>query len=460
MTDLQLHLDTSLGRRVALESALREAIRSGRLIAGATLPSSRTLAADLGFSRATVVAAYGQLVAEGFFIARQGSATTVAAVQFPTAPAAVQHPFWTAPLYDFRPGEPATDAFPRRAWLSSVRRILVEAPDDVFGYTDPRGRVELRNALAHHLSRTRGVVCESDAISVVGGFAAALGFLGELFARRRGRIAVEDPMLFLHRHILELAGLEVIPVPVDNDGAVIDSLEGLDVDAFLVTPAHQHPVGTTLSADRRNQLVAWSRSSGAWIIEDDYDGEFRYDRKPIGALQGLAPDRVIYAGTASKTVAPGLRLAWLVLPEALRRDVQKHIFIKAGVSTVDQLALADFIESGSLDRHLRSMRANYRERREVVVARLADEVPWLAVVDHPAGLHLTARIVDPEVDEEALVAAAGELDIGLVGLGICHIDPANAAHRGIMIGFGRPPLHRFPAAVDVLLEFLTGYRPS
>ncbi len=459
MADLQLQLDPSLGRRVALETALRDAIRSGRLQTDAPLPSSRMLAADLGVSRSTVVAAYGQLTAEGFLVALHGSATRVASIHVPEVAASQPHPFWHTPLYDFRPGEPATDAFPRRAWLGSVRRVLTEAPDEVFGYADPRGRVELRTSLAGHLGRTRGVMAHPDAVTVVSGFASALGFLADVFVRRSGRVAIEDPMLFLHRQILELAGLEVVPVPVDDAGIVVDALDGLDVDAVLVTPAHQHPLGTTLSADRRNRLVAWARSTDTWIIEDDYDGEFRYDRKPIGALQGLAPDRVVYAGTASKAISPGLRLGWLIVPDGLRRDLRRSIHIKAGASTIDQLALADFIESGALDRHLRTMRSTYRDRRAVVVDRLSDEVAWLEVIDHPAGLHITARILDPAIDEQALVANAAGCDVGIIGLAVCHADEAHPTHRGILIGFARPPQHRFAAAVDALIKVLVDNGP-
>jgi len=454
VADLHLQLDPDLGRRAGIETALRDAIRSGRLKAETPLPSTRTLATDLGVSRATVVAAYGQLTAEGFLVASHGSATSVAATQLPEVAASSANPFWETPRFDFRPGEPAADSFPRRAWLKSVRRVLTDSPDDVFGYGDPRGRPELRNALASHLGRTRSVLADPGAISVVGGFASGVGFLAEVFAGMSGRIAIEDPMLFFHRHILELAGLEVVPIPVDSAGVMVDHLEGEAVDAVLVTPAHQHPLGTTLSADRRNQLVAWARATDTWIIEDDYDGEFRYDRKPIGALQGLAPDRVVYAGTASKTLAPGLRMGWLVLPDGLRREVQKRIHIKAGVSTIDQLILADFLDSGSLDRHLRTMRPNYRTRREQLVERLALDVPWLDVIDHPVGLHLTARITDPGIDEQELVEAAAKADVGIMGLGICHLDQDAPRHRGVLVGFARPADHQFPAAVDALLRVL------
>ena len=460
MSDLHLELDSQLGRRAALETALRQAIGSGQLHGDAKLPSSRALASELGVSRATVVAAYEQLVAEGFLVAQHGSATRVNAVHVPTSPSADTNLMGEPPRYDFRPGEPSSDAFPRQLWMRSVRRVMAEAPDDVFGYADPRGRVELRTVLASHLGRTRSVITEPAGVTVVSGVASALGFLGEMFVRgHTGRIAVEDPMLFLHRHILQSVGLTVVPIRVDDQGIVTDDLADVEVDAVLVTPAHQHPVGTTLSATRRNELVAWARETDTWIIEDDYDGEFRYDRRPIGALQALAPDRVIYAGTASKTLAPGLRIAWLVVPPALRQEVLGTIFIRGGVSSIDQLALADFITTGALDRHLRTMRARYRDRREVL-ADLLDAIDWLEIVDHPAGLHLTARILDPSVSESQLVAEAESQSIGLMGLGVCHLDRANPSHRGLIIGFSRPAEHRFRSGVEALLMLLQSAKPA
>jgi GntR family transcriptional regulator/MocR family aminotransferase len=457
--DLHLDLDPTLGRRAGLEAALREAVRSGRLRPDAPMPSSRVLAAALGASRATVVAAYTQLAAEGFLISEHGSGTRVAQVHFPKASPPDEHPFGPPPRHNFLPGEPAADAFPRREWLRSLRSVVTDAPDEIFGYPDPRGRAELRRALAEHLGRTRSVVADPGAVHVVGGVASALGFIGEALSRvGTGRIAVEDPMLFLHRQILRLTGAEVVPIPVDGEGICVTDLETAaadgPVDAVLVTPSHQHPLGATMSAARRNALVEWARRNGTWIIEDDYDGEFSYSQRPVGALQGLAPDRVVYLGTASKSLAPALRLGWLVTPDGFRRHLQKVLHIRAGVSAIDQLALADLIDRGGLDRHVRAMRGIYAKRRAELGDRLATEVPWLELPRQSAGLHLTAMITDPTLDEHRVTAAAAGHGGGLLGLGVCYSDPTASRAPGVMIGFARPAEHAFAAALDALIAAL------
>ena len=380
--DLTLDLDPSLGRRAAVEQALRAAIRDGRLVAGSTVPSTRALAADLGISRSTVVAAYEQLVAEGYLLARHGAATTVAAVPAAEPPpsgasahGALGRPFAT----DFRPGEPDASLFPRTAWLRSVRQVLRNAPDRVLGYGDPLGRPELRAALATYLGRTRAVHASSDAISVFAGATSAFGFVGEMLVRREvSRVGVEDPSHFLAHQVLRLSGVTLVPVPVDRHGIDVAMLARTGVQAVLVTPANQYPTGAVLAPERRAALLAWARGSGAWVIEDDYDGEFRYDRQPVGALQGLAPDRVLYLGTASKSLAPGLRLGWAVVPAELRSALATVKHLRAGVSSIDQLALADLIERGGYDRHIRSARSLYRRRLDRVIDVVEASAPWLA----------------------------------------------------------------------------------
>ena len=320
MRTLLLELDTApgLGRRASVEQALRRAIRSGQLHEGTRLPSTRTLAHDLGLARATVVAAYDQLVAEGYLIASHGSGTSVgSAHQSKQAPRRRSGGPGSLRL-DFVPGEPDQSSFPRRAWLSAVSEALKVGPDELFGYGDRRGRHELRSSLTEYLSRTRAVAIEPERVSIFSGFTNALFFLAETF-RRSGidRIGMEDPGLPLHAHLLSDAGLQVVPIPVDDDGISVEHLEAKQLKAVLVTPAHEYPLGMAMSPHRRALLLTWARRNSAWIVEDDYDGEFRYDRQPIGALQGLGSDRVIYAGTLSKSLAPGLRIGWLVLPTGL-----------------------------------------------------------------------------------------------------------------------------------------------
>lgn len=456
--DLALIVDLDGGRRAGVETALRDAIRDGRLRVGDRLPSTRSLAVDLGVSRATVVAAYEQLAVEGFVTGQAGSATRVADVGVVVDESDDDpNPLGPQFAHDFHPGRPDVSAFPRRDWQRAVRRIMNEAPDEALGYPHPRGRPELRQALAGYLSRARSVVTEPAAISIVGGFVAALSFIGEHLARRgSGRIAVEDPMLFFHRDILRQAGVECVPVPVDGDGLRVDLLDELagDVDAVLVCPAHQYPIGATLPAERRTALVEWARRNGTWIVEDDYDGEFRYDRRPVGALQGLAPDRVIHVGTASKTLAPGLRLAWITAPPPLRRALAATINVRAGVSALEQLALADLIERGVLDRHVRSLRPRYRDRRDRLRARL-DELGWIDTPDGAAGLNLCARFVGDAADwnDSEIVRECAHRSVGVVELSRHYANPATAP-KGLVLGFAAPPEHHVHAALDALVDTL------
>ncbi len=454
--ELQLDLDTQVhtatgGRRAALEHALRSAVRSGRLDVGTTLPSTRALASDLGLSRSTVVAAYEQLTAEGYLRSEHGRATRVARVPA-LAPAEPDvNVMGPIPTYDFRPGEPDASSFPRAAWLRSMRRVLSDAPDSAFGYADPRGVVELRAVLADYLGRTRSVLTSPSGVRIYGGFGSALGFVGETL-RRRGvtKIAVESPAFPIHVDALRLTGLTTVPISIDRDGIVVDRLDALDVGAVLVTPAHQYPTSVTMSSQRRSELVEWARRTDAWIIEDDYDGEFRYDRRPIGALQGLDPERVVYAGTASKSIGAGMRLGWLVVPDGLQADLFRVTQARAGVSAIDQLALADFIAGGHLDRHVRQRRLSYQRRNDLLRAMLESEAPWLDVTPAAAGLHLAATIADANIDESRVLDAADRASVGLLGMRTHHGH--SEALPGLAIGFSRPSEHGFGEALDRLAD--------
>lgn len=458
MLDLLLPVDltTTAHRRGALEQALRSAIRTGRLAYGEPLPSSRSLAEDLGLARSTVVAAYEQLVAEGYLTARAGSATIVAHVTT-TGPAIGEIELGLPAVdHDFRPGAPDPSSFPRAAWQRSLRRVITESPDSVFGYPDPRGVDELRTALAGHVGRTRSVHADPTALHVFSGFSTALGFIAESLKRRGvDRIAIEDPSLTFHGHIIRLVGVATVPIPVDSEGIDIERLRAADVGAVLVTPAHQYPTGTTMSPARRGELVAWASEHDTVIIEDDYDGEFRYDRRPIGSLQGLAPDRVIYAGTASKSLSPGLCLSWLVVPEQLRRDLISVSAARSRVSAIEQLALADYIERGDFDRHVRHMRARYDQRRQSLAAVLAANADWLRLTDTSAGLHLAATITRTDLDEVVVIDAAERASVGLTGFRTHHRTKAVAP--GFAIGFSRPAQHHFPTALERLGEVLRAF---
>ena len=387
-----------------IEDQLRNAIRDGALRPGARVPSTRDLARQLGVSRRVVVDAYAQLAAEGYLTLRQGArprvsaSAAVAAEQRTTA-----QPAERRPRFDFRPSVPDVSTFPRAAWLRSLRHALATVTDDELGYGDPRGVMDLRVALADYLGRVRGVVADPDHVVVTSGYTQGLGLLCRALASAGAtRIALEDPSNPEDALVAGRAGLEPVWISVDAEGARIEELTQARADAVVLTPAHQHPTGAVLSGERRTALLAWLRERGAIAIEDDYDAEYRYDRAAVGALQGLDPDRVVYTGSASKTLAPALRIGWLVVPPALLEAVvREKVLADRGTARIEQHAFADFLTRGELDRHLRRMRARYRARRDALIDALADALPEAAVSGVAAGLHLTVRLPDGD-DEQAI----------------------------------------------------------
>ncbi|MET3988314.1 PLP-dependent aminotransferase family protein [Streptomyces sp. PvR034] len=438
--DLHLELVAGRGLRAGLTESLREAARGGRLAPGTRLPSSRTLAADLGIARNTVAEAYAELVAEGWLTARQGSGTRVAERVRPrraAAPAPVRRPARRGPSYSLMPGSPDLGGFPRAAWLSAARRALTDAPNEAFGYGgDPRGRVELREALAGYLARARGVHADPERIVLCSGFAHGLQLMTRVLRARRVReTAVEAYSLDVHRDLLASGGLRTRPVPVDDCGARTAELAGTGAGAVLLTPAHQFPTGVALTPGRRAAAVDWARSTGGLILEDDYDGEFRYDRQPVGALQGLDPDRVVYLGTASKSLAPGLRMGWIVAPPGL---VDEVLAVKGRTdwtsSALDQLTLAQFLVSGAYDRHVRGMRLRYRRRRDELVAAVGERV---AVSGIAAGLHAVLDL--PGGTERSVLQAAAWQELALEGLGrFRHPDADMPPRDALIVGYGTP----------------------
>jgi GntR family transcriptional regulator / MocR family aminotransferase len=413
--DLHLELRGS-GLRAGLTDALREAVRTGRLVPGTRLPSSRSLAADLGIARNTVADSYAELVAEGWLTAQQGSGTRVALRSEPRRVTPPPQPAQRRPKYVLLPGSPNLAEFPRKQWLAAARRALTTAPHDAFGYSGPLGRVELRTALADYLARARGVYAEPDRIIICAGFHHGLTLMAQaLKARDVKAVAVESYGLDLHRNVLTKAGLHIPPLYVDEHGARTDELAQLrGIGAALITPAHQYPTGVALHPDRRTAAIDWARATGGLILEDDYDGEFRFDRQPVGALQGLDPERVVYFGTASKSLAPGLRLAWMVLPA----DVIPEIVAAKGdvemPSTFEQLTLAEFIATGSYDRHVRSMRLRYRRRRDQLIAALAQRAPGVRVTGMAAGLQAVLEL--PRGTEHSVVEAADRQGLTISGI--------------------------------------------
>lgn len=455
-----LHIDPtgSTGLRAGLMHALREAVRTGRLTPGTRLPSSRTLAADLGIARNTVADAYAELVAEGWLTARQGSGTRVARRAEPRAPvsrAPRSRPPRTAPAYSLMPGTPDLATFPRAEWLKAARRALTDAPHDAFGYGDPRGRIELRTVLAEYLARARGVYAAPDRIIVCAGFVHGLMLLGQVLRGRRVReVAVESYGLKIHTRLLTEAGLRIPCLPLDHLGSRTGELHTLrNAGAALLTPAHQFPTGVPLHPDRRAAAVDWARSTGGLILEDDYDGEFRYDRQPVGALQGLDPERVVYLGTSSKSLAPGLRLGWMVVPRALAAEVAEAKGASDWApSALDQLTLAEFMASGAYDRHVRSMRLRYRNRRDQLVAALAERAPDIRVSGIAAGLHAVLEL--SAGTEAEMIRAAAWQGLAVEGLGWFRHPDAGLERDALVIGYGTPTDSAWKGTLEALLRVL------
>ncbi len=465
--DLHLDLGDSGGRppghpsrrrrslRARLERALREAIRDGRLAPGARLPATRALCAQLGVSRGVVVDAYAQLAAEGYLRTRRGGGTTVAAAVSPARGRPSTPTPAPPPRYDMNPYRPALDGFPRGAWSAALARVLRGTPDERLGYPDPAGAPELRAALASYLGRARGVRAGAERVVVTCGLRAGMDLLWRVLADGGATgVALERPGWAGMYETAAAAGLDVVHLELDGEGVVLGGLAAR-VDAVALAPAHQYPTGTVLCAERRAALVAWARASGGLIVEDDYDAEYRYDRQPIGSLQGLAPDRVVYGGSTSKTLAPALRLGWLVLPGGLAEPLAALQRRRGAIpSTIDQLALADLIERGELDRHLRRQRRRYRQQRAALLAALATELPDARVGGAAAGLFAVVHL-PPHTDEAAVLAAARSRGIALEGLG--------GASPGLVLGYANlPPAAIAPAvrALAASIEEAAGPGPA
>ncbi len=500
--DLFLDLDRVNGIGRGIEQALRRAIRAGRLTQGSALPSSRSLARDLGVARGTVTAAYSQLAAEGYLSTRPGAAARVSwapprppspprgwaplgptpRTPFPSAlsdrPTRPERSTWPErPTWDFQPGRPDRSSFPRQAWARAQRHALMNAPDRVFDYGDGRGHPGLRRALADYLGRARGVDTGPERLLICNGFTEALSLIcAMLRAGGATTLAVEDPSAHRCRRLAEALGLRVACVPCDREGLRADRLERSKSDAVLVTPAHQYPLGMTMSPARRTALIQWARRHDTLIIEDDYDGEFRYDRQPTGALQQLDPQHVIYVGTTSKTLAPALRLGWLSPPpglgEILAEAKDDH---DRGAGLLDQLTLAELIATGDFDRHVRRMRASYRRRRDELARALAAIRPaqparpdsparsapatrpapsGLRLAGTSAGLHALIYLPEDGPTEAELLARAVRQSIALDGLANYWHDPPRPAPQAIVVGYATPAGHAYRPALRALTQLL------
>ncbi|VEG38160.1 GntR family transcriptional regulator [Mycolicibacterium flavescens] len=443
---LELDRDANGPLHRQLADGLRTAIRTGRLTPGTRLPSSRLLATDLGVSRRLVVDAYSQLVAEGFLHSRHGSGTVVATVDTVDRPSRGEAGPTARYDIDFLPGSPDLHSFPRDAWLRALKQGLAEIGADAFGYVAPQGLFTTRVAVADYLRRVRGVLAEPQHIVLCSGATQAIALLARSLPT--SSLAMEDPGFWLHRMVLRNNGIEPVPVPVDEDGLDVGALAASGADAVLATPAHQSPTGVVLSALRRTELTDWVRA-GHLVIEDDYDAEYRYDRAPVGALQGIAPDRVVYVGSTSKTLAPGLRIGWMVLPAHLVGPVKvAKGLADTGSSVMDQLAFAQLLGSGGYDRHLRQMRRRYLTRRNALLGALGRHLPQATVLGAAAGVHLTVRFPDRfPIDD--LVRLAAERRVRVEPLAPCYADPASAP-PGLLLGYANLTESQIDSGVRVL----------
>jgi GntR family transcriptional regulator/MocR family aminotransferase len=451
---LDLHVDTQQSRRrSSLEDALRQAIRSGRLAAGQRIPSSRAMALDLGWARGTVASAYEQLVAEGYLEARTGVGTVVAAIAT-RAPELDGEPRFGGLSPDLLPGAPEPRGFPVAAWLRAARDALSSADPTAFDYGDPRGHSVLRQSLATYLGRARGGVAEPERVVIGAGAHQVLWMLCRVVAARGGRtIAMEDPCHEPHRAAASDAGLEVLPLPVDELGARVDVLAQLRPSAVFVTPAHQYPLGVTLAPARRQELVAWARTSGALVIEDDYDGELRYDRRPVGSLQGTAPDVVAYVGTASKILGPGVRLGWCVVPDdwvAAVAGVQAVTTF--GLDVTAQLTFARFLDGYDYDRLVRARRARYRRRVGELVQTLQETGPF-ATSGIAAGGHILVSLPDVPGAERALVEAGARRGLALLDLDSQRHGP-EPRPPAIVLGYTRSSAVAWPPVLTTFQDLL------
>ncbi|MFF8827758.1 PLP-dependent aminotransferase family protein [Streptomyces sp. NPDC015131] len=435
--------DSRTSLTAQIQSFIKREISEGILHPGTRLPSSRRLAGDLDVSRSVVVEAYGQLVAEGYLEATQGAGTRVVThldAAPPVVPALLDEAPVPAVRWDLRTGGRNLPAFPRREWLACYQRVLQAAQPADHGYPPLAGEPGLRTELARYLGRVRGVRVTAGQVMVVAGFAQALGLLCTVL-RQDGvdALGIEDPGHPGQRQFVHETGLRPVPVPVDEEGIDVDALAATGVRAVLVTPAHQFPTGVTLSPARREALVRWARDTGGRIVEDDYDGGLWYERGPRPlALQRLAPEHVVYAGTASKALAPGLRLGWVAAPpDLLARLLRTRARHDLGTDGLTQLAFAELLRGGLFDRHLRRLGAHCRERREALEEAVRRHLPGATVTGRAAGLH--AYVTLPRhTDEAALVAGALRRSVVVRGGSAFRVRPRRDA-PALVVGHAHLP---------------------
>jgi GntR family transcriptional regulator / MocR family aminotransferase len=457
--ELLIRVDRALPTplRAQIEAQLRDGIRSGRLGHGERLPSSRVLSQALGLSRGLVQDCYEQLHAEGYLDTRAGAPTRVSARHgSASAVVARTRPAPVRLIADFQAGVPDLGTVPRDDWAWAVREACRNAANTAFDYGDPMGAPELRDVLAAYLRRVRAADAYADQIVICSGLAQGLGLvLRALADRGLTRVGFEDPGAGATARAAAAwaGGVEAVPVRIDDQGIDVDALRESGAGAVILTPAHQWPTGVVLAPQRRLALVAWAAERNAVVIEDDYDAEFRYDRNPIGATQGLAPDHVALLGTVSKSLAPTFRLGWIVAPPSLVEGVANAKRITdRGSPGIDQIALATLMTSGRYDRHLRRMRIEYGQRRDVLVHALREHAPRVTLTGLAAGFHAVAHLPD-EVDERTAIAAAHSRSVGLYGMSAMRFDHAVDPPQ-LVLGFGNTDQRSIRAGIAAIGDIL------
>jgi GntR family transcriptional regulator / MocR family aminotransferase len=444
---LELHLDRRRQLGLQIERQIRDLVAAGGLPVGSELPSTRRLAVDLGVSRGVVVGAYGQLAAEGYLSLRRGAAPVVAtAGREPEEACGEPDVVVARSRYNLRPDLPDFALFPRAQWLAAERVSLARAANHDLAYGEPYGAVVLRRQLAPFLARTRGVVAGSDRTGVFAGSTHALLSIAQVLrAQGAHRIGIEDPGHRWRTRVLNASGLDLVPVRVDERGLRVDEIP--DVDAVVVSPDHHFPLGVALAPERRRALVEWAVEGDRLVVEHDYDGHFRYDRPPAGALQAMAPEHVAYVGSLSPLLAPTLRIGWAVLPARLVEPVALHTFANVvATPRLAQFTLAELIAGGRLDRHLRRARAAYKRRRELASAVLTGH----ALGGVPAGLFLPLALPAGS-DEAALLEAARARGIAVDGVNEHALTPQPP---GLAVGFAALPEPTLRRALRELAKVL------
>jgi GntR family transcriptional regulator/MocR family aminotransferase len=453
---LALDRRTNVPLRAQLEDQFRQAIRSGRLRNGERVPSSRALASALGLSRGLVQECYAQLQAEGYVVTRGGSATRVARTATQAGQPPSPSPSPPAHLVaDFRTGVPDLASVPREDWAWAMREACRTAPNADFDYGDPAGKPRLRQVLAAYLRRVRAADTTADQVIVCSGLTQGLGLvLRALAGQGVSRVGFENPGdIDAVTAAATSAGIQAVPVPVDDRGLDVAALDAIDAQAVVLTPAHQWPTGVVLAPGRRLAILDWAARRSATVIEDDYDAEFRYDRNPVGVMQGLAPDRVVALGTVSKSLAPVLRLGWIVSPPGLVGELARaKQLTDRGSPGLDQLALAMLIETGRYDRHLRRMRTEYAARRDVLVHTLAHHAPAMRLTGLAAGFHAVGHLPAGTAEQDVIRSARAR-SVGLYGMSTHRATHAPDPPQ-LVLGFGNTSQRAIKAGIAVLGDIL------